>query len=265
MLFDITARRCELMDGQLYIEFIPYNNEIKDLIFHGGTYDLIPDSVGDSTKDVIEDTVEFYKSSVRDEMYNNLPDEIKSGYTNCQFKINNSIDDPSQIDYDILGFRKKRTVIKGELRQIEYYRDYIFSSDTYSDLVVTESREYIRDGIGIVQYRNQTSNWICTNNQTGLTINFTKYYSTEEAIQEGIDRRSNMIGFAKTALLSGLKSLYGEPANQTYAFDLLLGVTTQMNYFLQGYTQPLRDALSASTKAYLTTEIKTAVINQLIF
>ena len=63
----------------------------------------------------------------------------------------------------------------------------------------------------------------------------------------------------------GLKDIYGEPTNQTYAFDLLLGVKTQIDYFIQGYTQPLRDAVSASTKPYLTIGIKEAVIEQLTF
>jgi len=182
-----------------------------------------------------------------------------------KFKINDSNETPSRIDYDILGLNKKRTIIKGELRQVEYYKNYIASSDTYSDLVVSEFRDYIRNNIGIAQYRTQTSNWILNDNTTGLTMNFTKYYTPEEGIQEGIDRRGNMISFAKTTLLAGLKAIYGEPANQSYAFDMLTSVRTQMDYFSQGYTQPLRDAVSASTKAYLTEGIKVAVIEQLTF
>jgi len=182
-----------------------------------------------------------------------------------KFKINNSLENPSQIDYDILGLNKKRTIIKGELRQVEYYKNYIASSNTYSDLVVSEFRDYTRNDIGIVQYRNLTSNWILNDNTTGLTMNFIKYYTQEEGIQEGIDRRGNMISFAKTSLLDGLKAIYGEPTNQTYSFDLLMSVKTQMEYFTQGYTQPLRDVVSASTKAYLTEGIKIAVIEQLTF
>jgi hypothetical protein len=104
-----------------------------------------------------------------------------------------------------------------------------------------------------------------TDGTTGLTINSTKYYTPEEGVQEGLDRRGNMIGFAKTSLLAGLKDIYGEPTNQTYAFDLLLGVKTQIDYFIQGYTQPLRDAVSASTKPYMTIGIKEAIIQQLAF
>lgn len=151
------------------------------------------------------------------------------------------------------------------MRQVEYYRNYIQSSNTFSDLVVSEFRDYVRNEIGIVQYRNQTSNWILSDNTTGLTKNFIKYYTPEEGIQEGIDRRNNMISFAKTTLLDGLKAIYGEPANQSYSFDLLTSVKTQMEYFTQGYTQPLRDAVSASTKPYLTEGIKVAVIEQLTF
>ena len=130
MLFDIKARKYELIDGQLYIEFIPYNDELKDLLYNGGTYDILDNS--------IEYTVNYYKPIVRDELYNLLPENVKSGYTNSQFKINNSIEDPSKIDYDILGLNKKRTIIKGELRQVEYYKNYDYSSNTYSDLVVLE-------------------------------------------------------------------------------------------------------------------------------
>jgi hypothetical protein len=257
MLFDIKARRCECADGKIYIEFAPSNEELKDVIFNGNTYDIINDSV--------ESTIDFYKNSVREELYSLLPENIKSGYTNTQFKINNSIEDPSKIDYDILGLNKKRTIIKGELRQVEYYKNYVTSSDTYSDLVVSEFRDYTRNEIGIAQNRIQTSNWILSDDTTGLTMSFTKFYTQEEGIQEGIDRRGNMIAFAKTALLDGLKAIYGEPANQTYSFDLLMSVKTQMEYFTQGYTQPLRDAVSASTKPYLTVGIKEAVIEQLTF
>jgi hypothetical protein len=257
MLFDIKTRRCECIDGKMYIEFIPYNEELKDIIYNGGTYDIINNSA--------EETISSVKSSIREEMYNLLPDNIKTGYTNVQFKINNSIEDPSSIDYDIIGLHKKRTIIKGELRQIEYYRNYIQSSDTYSDLVISEFRDYTRNEIGIAQYRTQTTNWILSDNTTGLTKFFKKYYTPEEGIQEGINRRDNMIAFAKTALLDGLKAIYGEPANQSYSFDLLLSVKTQMDYFSQGYTQPLRDAISASTKPYLTTGIKEAIIEQLTF
>jgi len=177
--------------------------------------------------------------------------EFRPFISKSPFKISGEKTDPSDINYDILGYHKKRTIIKGELRQIDYYRDYIYSSNTYSDLILTEYRDYTRDAIGIVQYRDMNIYWYCEDNTTGTTKHTVKYYSSEETIQEGIDRRNNMIAFAKTTLLSELKTVYGEPANQSYAFDLLTSVKTQMDYFQQGYTQPLRDAVTASTKFYM--------------
>jgi hypothetical protein len=203
--------------------------------------------------------INILDSVVSNYVYN--PNYAESKY----FKINQSTNNPSTLDYDILGFNKKRTIVTGELRLVEYYKNYDASANTYSDLVVVETRDYTRDEIGIAKYRNLSSNWLLNDGTTGLTINSTKYYTPEEGIQEGLDRRGNMIGFAKTALLSGLKDIYGEPTNQTYAFDLLLGVKTQIDYFIQGYTQPLRDVVSASTKPYMTVGIKEAVIQQLQF
>jgi len=181
------------------------------------------------------------------------------------FKINNSLGDPSKLDYDILGLNKKRVIIKGELREVGYYCGYNPTANTFSDLVVLEKRTYNRDPIGIATSRNQTSIWYLNDGNSGLTKTFTKYYTEEQGIEEGINRRGNMLSFAKTSLLNGLKEIYGEPTNQSYAFDMLTSVKTEMEYFTQGYTQPLRDAVSASTKPYLTEQIKINVIEQLTF
>jgi hypothetical protein len=257
MLFDIKLTSTEITPDGVYLEFRPINEELSSLLYNGNTYALVNSS--------ITETISVNKDIVRTELYNNLPEDVKPLYTNARFVINDSISDPSMIDYDILGLNKKRTIITGELRLVEYYKNYIASANTYSDLVVVETREYVRDEIGIVQYRNLSSNWLLTDGTTGLTINHTKYYTPEEGIQEGLERRGNMIGFAKTALLSGLKDIYGEPTNQNYGFDLLTSVKVQIEYFIQGYTQPLRDVVSASTKPYLTEGIKEAIIEQLTF
>jgi hypothetical protein len=257
MLFDIKPRKYEIIDGQLYIEFIPCNDELKDLLYNGGTYDIIDNS--------IESTISFHKPLVRNEMYSLLPNNIGTSYINSQFKINDSIEDPRKIDYDVLGFHKKRTIVGGELRSVEYYKSYDPTAKTYSDLVVSEFRNYTRDDINMAVSRQLVCNWLLNDNTTGLTLSFEKYYTPEESINEGIDRRGNILGFAKTTLLEGLKEIYGEPANQSYSFDMLTSVKTQMEYFSQGYTQPLRDAVSASTKPYLTIGIKEAIIEQLTF
>ena len=167
------------------------------------------------------------------------------------FKLTGHIDDPTNVDYNLYGLFKQRTIVTGELLLTAYYKSYDTTANTFSNLVVNEYRTYNRDPLSIAQYRTQVSAWIMDDETTGATKTTVKYYSSDEAIQEGVDRRNNMIAFAKLALLNGLAGVVGVPLNQTYAFDLLTTVTIQLNYYSQGYCQPLRDAISASTRGYM--------------
>jgi hypothetical protein len=243
--------------------YIGLNKKLYSTYF-GEVIDGNAETIGDSVNLNFNDPLSSGEETILNDIVTNYVYNENYISLKC-FKINKSLNDPSSLDYDILGFNKKRTIIKGMLVSTEYYNNYVYSSNTYSDLVVSEFREYTLNEIGIAISRKLTSNWMLNDNTTGLTKTYIKYYTEEEGIQEGIDRRNNMIAFAKTALLNGLKAIYGEPANQNYAFDLLTSVKVEMDYFTQGYTQPLRDAVSASTKPYLTVGIKEAVIEELTF
>jgi hypothetical protein len=179
-----------------------------------------------------------------------------SNYNNLlHFKINDSFDSPANLDYDIYGLHKKRTITFGELRRTDYYRNYNTNSQVYSDLVVEELRDYTRDVNGLVQFRTQTTNWFLKNGDVGATKVTTKYYTLPEAIHEGVERRSNVIAQAKAYTLANI--------GQLYSFDLLTGIKNEIQLFLDGYTQPLRDAVSANTKPYLTTQVKEGIIENL--
>jgi len=236
-----------------------FNNYTDDPTSQGSSYIYNNALVLNFNDDLTQPQITELNLLIADYVYDPNYDDLK------KFKINNSLEDPSLLDYDIMGFNKKRVFISGELREVSYYKNYDYSANTYSDLVVLETRTYVRDMIGIAVRRDLTSTWYLNDGSTGLTTSYSKYYSPEEGIQEGMDRRSNMIAFAKTTLLSDLKAIYGEPVNQNYSFDLLTSVKTQMEYFTQGYTQPLRDAVSASTKPYMDVTTKLDVIRQLTF
>lgn len=184
---------------------------------------------------------------------------IKNGYDYLSepsspksFKIGH--EDPTIIDYDILGFHKKRTIVFGELVKVEYFEQY--DGNTYSNLIVEETREYTRDiNTGLVQHRNQSSKWYLIDGNIGLIKNTTKYYTLEESIQEGIDRRTNVIAKAKSYVLVNI--------GQLPSFDLLTSVKNEIQLFIDGYTQPLRDAITNSTKPYLNQTIKDGIIESL--
>ena len=183
---------------------------------------------------------------------------IKNGYDYLQessssksFKI--GYEDPIVVDYDIMGFHKKRTIVFGELIKVEYYESY--ENGVYSDIIVDETRDYIRDDNGLVQYRNLVSRWYLSDDSVGKTKSSIKYYSLIESIQEGIERRSNVISLAKAYVLVNL--------GQLYSFDLLSSVKNEIQLFLDGYTQPLRDSISSSSKLYLDHNTKIGIIENL--
>lgn len=172
-----------------------------------------------------------------------------------KFKLNNSYASPENTDYDIVGLHKKRTIVKGELVQVEYYKE--FDGTTYNNLIVKEERIFTRDSIGLVLYRTQVSSWYLNNGSVGLTKNFIKYYSPTESIDEGITRRGNIINDAKIYALSVI--------GQAYGFDLMNSVKTQIDLYIQGYKQPLYDAVNASTKPYLNSTIKATLVSIITF
>ena len=172
-----------------------------------------------------------------------------------KFKINNSYKSPENLDYDLRGFHKKRTIVKGELISVEYYRN--FDGTNYSDLIVQETRIYNRNEIGLIQTRNMNVKWYLLDNTIGCEKNTIKYYSPNESIDEGIVRRKNIFADAKTYLLGTI--------GQTYAFDFLLSVKPQMDYYIEGYKQPLIDAVNNSTKPYMTSPIKSVITSILTF
>lgn len=73
------------------------------------------------------------------------------------YKLTGHIEEPYDIDYDIFGLHKKKTLVTGELRLIQYFRNRY--DGVYSDLVVKEERTYTRNGYGLVEYRDQVSTW----------------------------------------------------------------------------------------------------------
>lgn len=170
------------------------------------------------------------------------------------YRLTGKCEDPGLIDYDILGLQKKRTIIYGELQQVDYYSNY--DGFTYENLAVKEQRRYWRDAItGLVKFRELEIDWYNFNEVSIKNEHFKKFYSPEESIAEGIDRRTNIINSTKSLAVAYL--------GLNYSFDLLTSVKTQIDYFINGYTQPLRDAITNSTKPYLTPTMKTNLVDNM--
>jgi hypothetical protein len=70
---------------------------------------------------------------------------------------------------------------------------------------------------------------------------------------------------AKMSFLNSLKNIHGEPQNQMYAFDLLVGLNNEIKLYEEGYINPLILIIQNSDKAYLTEEIKNNIVSILSF
>lgn len=181
---------------------------------------------------------------------------------NVNFKINNSQESPVNIDYNIFGFHKKRTIVKGELIKVEYYRNFDEISNAYSDLILTESRQYYRDFIGLVKKRKLSICWNLIDESTGMTNSYIKYYSPEESIDEGIERRNNIISEAKVCMLSMMMTKFGQ-TGRMYAFDFLSSLKNEITLYIDGYTAPLLSGIQESTKVYINNDEKLVLIDKL--
>jgi hypothetical protein len=102
---------------------------------------------------------------------------------------------PLEVDY-ITGLKtklhRKQTMLRGEVQQELFYKN--FDGTTYSNLVVKELHTYVRDSFGFCKSRITTVSWIYEDD-TECTIKktWTKYYDNLQMIEEGIQRRSNIV------------------------------------------------------------------------
>lgn len=175
-----------------------------------------------------------------------------------KFKINGSYESPENIDFDILGLHKELIIASsGFLTDIKYWKTY--DGITYSDLYVHEQREFtVDDASGLAITRKMTIHWYLTDDTVGYSRVYPlKYYNKVQSIEEGITRRNNILAKAKVYCIDNL--------GLNYSFDLLNSLKAYIDLFSNGYTQPLRDAVLASTKPYLTQVQKDAIVTILTY
>lgn len=197
-----------------------------------------------------------------DEVWTRLDWEIYISNNNIQptdvvFKITGLYSSPEDINYNLYGFHKKRTIVKGELILVEYYRNYNPQTQIYSDLILTESRTFGRDiNTGLAYMRTQNISWYLTDETIGATKQTVKYYTLTESIDEGITRRKNVIAEAKIYTLGALGL---GPAQA-----VLIQLATPIAAFIDGATQYLRDSINALPDATMSPVHKANLINILV-
>ena len=155
---------------------------------------------------------------------------------------------PVDINYNLLGLHKKRYFNKGELYKVEYFKNYNFITDTFSDLVLHEERSYHR--FNEMVHRRELN--ICCHLNTGIsgaTKQTTKYYTQEESFAAGERRRRNCITNLKIGAVGLIMDLSGitQQAAEEIGWAFLGEFNNEITVFIEGAEQILKDALLATT------------------
>jgi hypothetical protein len=172
-------------------------------------------------------------------IYDYLTDSINSGDVMLSAKP------PVNVDYDIIGLHKKRTLVKGELVKVEYFGNYDDVTKNFSNKVIAEDRIYYRVN-QMVSKRVMSIKWFLNDGSVGYEKTTTKYYSTTESMQELDTRRSNIISDLKintvglVMMCSGVTSVEA----QTIARPMVSTYNLEISKYLQGYEQELRTAVA---------------------
>ncbi len=165
------------------------------------------------------------------------------------FKINKSVDDPTDLNYRSYGLYDVITYNKGEIVKIEYFSTY--SNDEYSELVVDESLTYIKDELGFFTEKIITTKWYLEDNSVGFEKVSNKKFNATESILEGLNKRSNIIANCKSIIITEIKKTYSGAAVLTEAFTLLNSLKAEMSLYIEGNRQPLIDALPLRSELYI--------------
>ena len=155
---------------------------------------------------------------------------------------------PLDINYNILGLHKKRHFNKGELYKVDYYGNYNFSADTYSDLILHEERTYYRIN-ELVYKREMDICWHLSDGSSGSTKHTTKYYTKEDSYKAGERRRRNCITTLKIGTVGLIMNLSG--VTQLEAEEIGLPFLNEFNVelgaYVEGAEELLFDALMTTT------------------
>ncbi len=99
---------------------------------------------------------------------------------------------------------RKQTMVKGEVRVEDYYLN--FNGASYSNPIVRETHTFTRDAFGFAMYRTTNVQWylkcdkLSPNNKVWV-----KYYDMLQTIEEGIQRRGNIVKFLQPTILGILQ------------------------------------------------------------
>lgn len=127
-----------------------------------------------------------------------------------------------------------------------------------------EERSYERDVItGIMTARDMNITWYYDDDTIGATKNTKKYYDAKRGYDANIKARTNIINKASMWVYGDLINEYGWPDGENKAKEFLLDTENEVAAYVKSNIEPLLEAVSASTRTYMTAYRK-GVLNTIL-
>ena len=138
---------------------------------------------------------------------------LNDGSLDCKIYdyLNQTPKDKKLPPYDVdfvtgltVKLHRKQTMIKGEVQIEQYYLN--FNGTDYSNEVVKETHTFTRDVFGFAKYRTTTVEWFLKCDKTAANKKvWVKHYDMLQSIEEGIQRRGNIVKFLQPKILGILQ------------------------------------------------------------
>lgn len=167
------------------------------------------------------------------------------------------VEAPLDYNYNILNLHKKKYYDQGELINTEYYGVYDFPTDSYSKIILHEENKYYRVN-EMVHKIETTICWHHNDGTTGTTKTLTKYFTQQESIRLGEERRRNVISNVKLGVLGLIMQTSGvtKPEAEALGFAFIQEYNEAINVYIEGALQFLYGAvLNDINHSWLNNEI----------
>jgi len=135
---------------------------------------------------------------------------------------------PVDLDYTSGLTRRlhaKRTIVLGEVTNVQWYADYNDSTDTFSDLIIDVSVTYTRNAMGLPLYRDTVRTWYLEDGTAASPTKTTrKYYRGNERTDELERRAKNAVAMMNTIGLGLIISDQMTNHSKTYPEAVAIGI-----------------------------------------
>lgn len=162
-------------------------------------------------------------------------------------------------DYRIEGYHKKEVVdTKGDLIEVEYYKNYDENTQEYSTLKVKETKVYERDPVlGLPTKQTETIEWFKSGKTVMATKVFTKHYDAEAGYELNQKAAKRLIKRASMYLASEVgadaaKALFRTFKAEVNAYHELMDRVPLIDA-ITNHTDPMLNGEFAYRKTVLVT------------